>query len=463
MKRIIDILYFILIIFLFYFTKGNNMFLLTISFSLYLIYSSLFSTIKIEKYNNKKLFKYSIISMSIIFLIIILISYLLGLLINIKGTILVNLSMCIYLYTNIIMKLEMEYYNKNIMNIYKLINIILVFVSIILLYKVFKFDNYVNICILYLINIINFIFFNIMFSIFNRKINKVENKINYIKEIKNIIISDKVITIFNITKSSYLYFSIIILYYILINKYNYSYDVVGEYITYIYLYGISIIYFIYKILNNIYINSFNELKNKIINKEEYNIYNFINKIINISLSLTILLVIISKPLNNLLFNGSNINIILSVCYILFFYILFDVILNINIICNKNKIIFITLLTGLFISLVFGVPIIDATYRMGYNLVSGSLFSIILGLIISIILGIIFIKNKLKLSLLDNFNNILNIIYSNIIYSLVLVLFTFIIKVDINSVIKSIFVILFYLIITIIFYILKLKLIKKRVQ
>ena len=463
MKKIIDILYFILIIFLFYFTKGNNMFLLTISFSLYLIYSSLFSTIKIEKYNNKKLFKYSIISVSIIFLILILISYLLGLLINIKGTILVNISMCIYLYTNIIMKLEMEYYNKNIMNIYKLINIISVFISIVLLYKVFKFDNYINICILYLINIINFIFFNVMFSIFNRKTNKVENKINYIKEIKNIIISDKVITIFNITKSSYLYFSIIILYYILINKYNYSYDVVGKYITYIYLYGISIIYFIYKIINNIYINSFNELKSKIINKEEYNIYNFINKIINISLSLTILLVIISRPLNNLLFNGSNINIILSVCYILFFYILFDIILNINIICNKNKIIFITLLTGLFISLLFSIPIIDATYRMGYNLVSGSLFSIILGLIISIILGIIFIKNKLKLSLLDNFNNILNIIYSNIIYSLVLVLFTFIIKVDINSIIKSIFVILFYLIISVIFYILKLKLIKKRVQ
>ena len=262
MKRIIDILYFIIIVFLFYFTKGNNMFLLTISFSLYLIYSSLFSTIKIEKYNNKNLFKYSIISVSIIFLILILIGCLLGLLINIKDIIFVNISMCIYLYTNIIMKLEMEYYNKNIMNIYKLINIILVFISIILLYKVFKFDNYINICILYLINIINFIFFNIMFSIFNRKINKVENKINYIKKIKNIIISDKVITIFNITKSSYLYFSIIILYYILINKYNYSYDVVGEYITYIYLYGINIIYFIYKNINNIYINSFNELKNK---------------------------------------------------------------------------------------------------------------------------------------------------------------------------------------------------------
>lgn len=462
MKKIINILYFILIIFLFYFTKGNNMFLLTMSFSLYLIFNSLFCTIKIEKFKNKNILNYYIIILSIIFLILLLISYLLGFFIDIRGIKLVNVSMCIYLYTNLIIKLEMGYYNKNI-NIYRLINIFLVLICIVLLYRVFDFDNYINISILYLINIINFIFYNIMFSIFNRKTNKVENKINYIKEIKNIIISDKVITIFNITKSSYLYFSIIILYYILINKYNYSYDVVGEYITYIYLYGISIIYFIYKIINNIYINSFNELKSKIINKEEYNIYNFINKIINISLSLTILLVIISKPLNNLLFNGSNINIILSVCYILLFYVLFDVILNINIICNKNKIIFITLLTGLFISLVFSIPIIDATYRMGYNLVSGSLFSIILGLIISIILGIIFIKNKLKLSLLDNFNNILNIIYSNIIYSLVLVLFTFIIKVDINSIIKSIFVILFYLIITIIFYILKLKLIKKRVQ
>lgn len=479
MKKIINILYFLLMIFLFYFTKDSNMLLFTMSFSMFIIFSSLFSSTsikdKINKFNNNKyyyssnrVFKYTIIFISIIISILMLISYLFSLLINIKGITLVNICMCIYLYTNIIMKIEGEYINNKIINIYNIINIILVFISIILLYKVFHFDNYINICILYLINIINFIFFNIMFYIFIFRKNKYvkkreENKINYIKEVKDCLITDKINTIFNIIKSSYIYFSIIILYFILINKYNYSYDTIGNYITSIYLYGISVIYFIYKIINNIYIDSFNELKNKIINKNEYNIYNFINKIINITISLMVLLIIISKPINNILFNGSTINIILDVSYLLFFYIFYEVIININMICNKEKNVIIILLIGLVISLITSIPIINSSYRMGYNLVSGSIMSIILGITISTIIGIILIRNKLKLSLLDNFNNILNIIYSNIIYTLILVLFTFIVKVDIDKIFNSILIIIFYIFISIVFYIIKKKLINKRVQ
>lgn len=479
MKKIINILYFLLMIFLFYFTKGSNMLLFTMSFSMFIIFSSLFSSTsikdKINKFNNNKyyyssnkVFKYTIIFISIIILILMLISYLFSLLININGISLVNICMCIYLYTNVIMKIEGEYINSKIIDIYKVINIILVFISIILLYKVFHFDNYINICILYLINIINFIFFNIMFYIFifrkNKHVKKrEENKINYIKEAKNCLITNKINTIFIIIKSSYIYFSIVILYFILINKYNYSYDTIGNYITSIYLYGIGVIYFIYKIINNIYIDSFNELKNKIINKNEYNIYNFINKIINVTISLMVLLIIISKPINNILFNGSTINIILDVSYLLFFYIFYEVIININMICNKEKNVVIILLIGLVISLITSIPIINSSYRMGYNLVSGSIMSIILGITISTIIGIILIRNKLKLSLLDNFNNILNIIYSNIIYTLILVLFTFIVKVDIDKIFNSVLVIIFYIFISIVFYIIKKKLINKRVQ
>ena len=479
MKKIINILYFLLMIFLFYFTKDSNMLLFTMSFSMFIIFSSLFSSTsikdKINKFNNNKyyyssnrVFKYTIIFISIIILMLMLISYLFSLLINIKGISLVNICMCIYLYTNVIMKIEGEYINSKIIDIYKVINIILVFISIILLYKVFHFDNYINICILYLINIINFIFFNIMFYIFIFRKNKYikkreENKINYIKEVKDCLITNKINTIYNIIKSSYIYFSIVILYFILINKYNYSYDTIGNYITSIYLYGMSVIYFIYKIINNIYIDSFNELKNKIINRNEYNIYNFINKIINVTISLMVLLIIISKPINNILFNGSTINIILDVSYLLFFYIFYEVIININMICNKEKNVIIILLIGLAISLITSIPIINSSYRMGYNLVSGSIMSIILGITISTIIGIILIRNKLKLSLLDNFNNILNIIYSNIIYTLILVLFTFIVKVDIDKIFNSILVIIFYIFISIVFYIIKKKLINKRVQ
>lgn len=487
MKKISNIISFLLLILLYNFTKDCNMFLLTLSFSMLIIYTSIFSTTSIKSkletlYNKKyyysinKIFKNSIILVTIITLVLTLISYLTSLLINIKGLSIVNISMCVYLLTSTIIKLEGEYISiikskklgNNLLNIYNIVNNILLLITIILLYKVFKLENYLNISILYLISLIPFIIINILIYIFVFKNKKEvqkreENKLNYIKETKKILVTNKISTIFNIIQSSYIYLIIVILYFILTNKYNYNYDTIGIYITSIYFYGINTIYFIYKIIKSIYIDKFNEIKDKIINKENYNLINIINKIVSLSISLTILLIIISKPLNNLLFNNKDMNIILNVSYILVFYILYNLIINLNIICNKEKNIIITLFTGLIITLITSIPIINSSYRMGYNLVGGSLISIILGITISIIIGIILIKKKLKLSLLNNFNDILNMIYENIIYSLVLVLFTFIVKVNINSIIKSILVIIFYIFITIIFYITKEKITKKKVQ
>lgn len=487
MKKISNIISFLLLILLYNFTKDSNMFLLTLSFSMLIIYTSIFSTTSIKSkletlYNKKyyysinKIFKNSIILVTIITLVLTLISYLTSLLINIKGLPIVNISMCIYLLTSTIIKLEGEYISiiknkklgNNLLNIYNIVNNILLLITIILLYKVFKLENYLNISILYLISLIPFIIINILIYIFIFKNKKEiqkreENKLNYIKETKKILVTNKISTIFNIIQSSYIYLIIVILYFILTNKYNYNYDTIGIYITSIYFYGINTIYFIYKIIKSIYIDKFNEIKDKIINKENYNLINIINKIVSLSISLTILLIIISKPLNNLLFNNKDMNIILNVSYILVFYILYNLIINLNIICNKEKNIIITLFTGLIITLITSIPIINSSYRMGYNLVGGSLISIILGITISIIIGIILIKKKLKLSLLNNFNDILNMIYENIIYSLVLVLFTFIVKVNIDSIIKSILVIIFYIFITIVFYITKEKITNKKVQ
>lgn len=486
MKKVIYLLYFILLMILYHFTRNTNIFLLTISFSLLLLFNSIFSTMNIKNkiqeyydnkyyYSNKKILKGSIIFIGIITIILMLISYLIGLLINIKGITLVNISMCIYIFTNNIIKLESEYFSiekykklgNNLINVYKITNIILTIITIIILYKVLNLDNYINISILYLISLLPFIIFNLLFYFIIFKNNKCskkreENIINYIKVIKKSIITNKIKVLYSIITSSYFYTSIIMLYFLLINKYNYTYDVVGTYITNTYLYGLIIIYFIYLFIKNNYIDKFNMLLDKIKNKEDYNIYNFINKITNVTLSITILLIIISKPLNNIIFNNE-INIILNVSYILFFYILYSIIIKISMICNKSKNIFITLLIGLIISIITNIPIINSSYRMGYDMASGSLISIILGFIISTIIGIILINKKLKLSLINNFNDILNIIYENIIYSLILILFTFIIKVNVTSITKSILVIIFYIFITIIFYIIKRKIINKRVQ
>ncbi len=487
MKKILNLLYFILLILSYYLTKNTNMFLLTISFSLLIIYSGIFSTMSIKKrleslydkkyyYSMNKIFKGSILLIGIIGLVLAAISYLIGLLLNIKGIFIVSISMCLYLITKEIINIEGEYlsvikYKKlgnNLNDIYKFVNTILLIIGIILLYKVFNLDNYINISILYLISVVTFIVFNILFYIFIFKKNKYvkkreENKINYIKEVKRILATNRMATTASIIQGSYIYLSIVILYFILINKYNYSYDTVGMYITNIYFYGISVVYIIYKIIENIYEDKFNEIKNKINNKEECNIYNFINKIVMSTMTTTIIMIIVAKPLNNLLFNNQDINIVLNVSYLLLFYVLYITTTKISMICNKEKNVFIVLLVGVLVTLMTSIPLIDASYRMGYNLVGGSLISIILGFSVSTIIYIILINKKLKLSLLDNFNNILNIIYESIIYALFLVLFTFIVKVDINGIIRSILVILFYIFISIMFYIVKEKIIGKRVQ
>lgn len=487
MKKILNLLYFILLILSYYLTKNTNMFLLTISFSLLIIYSGIFSTMSIKKrleslydkkyyYSMNKIFKGSILLIGIIGLVLAAISYLIGLLLNIKGIFIVSISMCLYLITKEIINIEGEYlsvikYKKlgnNLNDIYKFVNTILLIIGIILLYKVFNLDNYINISILYLISVVTFIVFNILFYIFIFKKNKYvkkreENKINYIKEVKRILATNRMATTASIIQGSYIYLSIVILYFILINKYNYSYDTVGMYITNIYFYGISVVYIIYKIIENIYEDKFNEIKNKINNKEECNIYNFINKIVMSTMTTTIIMIIVAKPLNNLLFNNQDINIVLNVSYLLLFYVLYITTTKISMICNKEKNVLIVLLVGVLVTLMTSIPLIDASYRMGYNLVGGSLISIILGFSVSTIIYIILINKKLKLSLLDNFNNILNIIYESIIYALFLVLFTFIVKVDINGIIRSILVILFYIFISIMFYIVKEKIIGKRVQ
>ena len=119
MKKISNIISFLLLILLYNFTKDSNMFLLTLSFSMLIIYTSIFSTTSIKSkletlYNKKyyysinKIFKNSIILVTIITLVLTLISYLTSLLINIKGLSIVNISMCVYLLTSIIIKLEGE-------------------------------------------------------------------------------------------------------------------------------------------------------------------------------------------------------------------------------------------------------------------------------------------------------------------------------------------------------------------
>lgn len=464
MKKKVNIIYllFILFIILFsYITKNSNIIALVISSSLGILIYNTFSKISInnvlEKYKNKyKIYKISIIATSIIFTIFTLLSFLLGNIISIEGLNIVNIVAVLFILTIILIKLTGVYLEKinykklgnKLLSIYELLIIIISSITSILLYKVFNLKDYINIIILYSVNIIIFLIIMLLLYIFifRKNKNKVKEKYNYKELIKNIFNIDNNIVIYSIIKESYIYTSIIVLYYILINKYNYSYKSTSIIITNIYFYGI------------IFIKYINYLLKKYLDFN-YNDFNkYIVKIINYLLSICILLMIISGPICRLLFNTNN--FLFDLIILLFFYTLYGYVIDTSIKVNNNKINKISLLSGLIIKLIFEIPLINANYRMGYNLSFGGILSIIIGMTISIIISIIFINKKLKINILDNFNNILNIIYQNIILCLILILFTLIVKVDTQGIISSILVIIFYIFITILFYIIR-KLINKK--
>lgn len=488
MEKYVKWLFFFFVILLCHITKSNNLFLLTISFSLLMIFYNLFSCNNfkniLSNYHDKKyyhsrdkLFKYFVSFVFVIMLFLGLFSYLLGNIMGIYKLGVVNITSIIFLFFLIVTRITGEYLEvighkkigSNLFSVFLFVTIIVDLVGAILTFNIFKLDDYFGVMSLYLGSVLTFILlFTILYFKIFRKMKRNtyrdnrELKINYFKEIKNIFIKDTTIVVFNIIKPFYIYFSIVILYYLLINKYGYNYDEVGQIITDTYFFGIIVFYFIYLVMRSFYINNIEDLINEIKNKnKKINVMfnNLINKVVDLSLMICIVLSVISGPINLLLFDN-NYNVVLILVPFLLFYILYNVVVRINLVCNKSKTVLIIILLGACVKMIFEVGFIATVYRMGYSLIFGSIISSVLGFTISIIIGLFFTQRRLKISYLENFTNILNIIYDNLLFCAILVLFTLVVKVNTDTILSSILVILFYLMVSTLLIFIKKRLKKK---
>ena len=271
MEKYVKWLFFFFVILLCHITKSNNLFLLTISFSLLMIFYNLFSCNNfkniLSNYHDKKyyhsrdkLFKYFVSFVFVIMLFLGLFSYLLGNIMGIYKLGVVNITSIIFLFFLIVTRITGEYLEvighkkigSNLFSVFLFVTIIVDLVGAILTFNIFKLDDYFGVMSLYLGSVLTFILlFTILYFKIFRKMKRNtyrdnrELKINYFKEIKNIFIKDTTIVVFNIIKPFYIYFSIVILYYLLINKYGYNYDEVGQIIKHNINFFILIFYFIY--------------------------------------------------------------------------------------------------------------------------------------------------------------------------------------------------------------------------
>ena len=465
-RLIIETIKLFTLIILYYIVGSKSIFLYVLSLSLYNIFTSCFNHITLSNtlkklssiQNKQKMYQYTLLTISIISLLFLLlgicISDIINILLNINNILPVFIMMGLSIITKPLVKLTTEYiesinYNKKYSifeNIYYILDNLLLLIVAIFTFRVFKVNINVAVSLLYLSKIISAIIVIVLLYLTNNqkhKLNQPIEKINYQKEIKKILVKDSYKSLTSIIKNCYYYISIIILYLVLSTRYEYATALIEKNISFIYLYALGIINYIIYI-----IDSFNKtLPNNIsINSKIYN--NF-----KIMLPLTIIFSVISPLSCKIIFNNPNYSIYLSmVNFMAIFILLYD--LTYENIINK-KIMHITLFSGIITKALLIIPLINSFYRMGYNLVYGDIISTIIGMFLSVIINYIYLK-KVNKTKENYFEKVLDILYNNILLTIILILLQFIIPVDPESYFKSIGISIIYIVISIAFLSLKKK-------
>lgn len=479
---IIDIISILFIIPLYYLTKDNNIFLYTLSLYLYFILSSIFY--HVDSYSNLKnyydkeyiyslnaIFKYTNVGIFIInifmSIIIGLISLFLNNLFNIKGLVIVNIVMSMTLFIKPILKnvsnfVKIHNFNKlsnSIFDVYKIINLILLIIGGIICFKLLNIPDYVSVCVLYGINIISFGFVYLLcyLLVLSNKIKKKqykrrEERIDYKKEIINMLSNNINKSVVNVINYSYLYISIIVLYFILTNRYGYSYDRVSEVINNCYLYAIGIINIILIVVYYVKFDKINEIISKM-KDEKYNLIkldDFLISLFKLLLTIMVILSIISDSIWTVIFNNNNGYILYIFSNFGIFYILYTFVVMISVNNVSNKRLCIALLTGMVIKLILVVPLVSSLYRMGYNILYGDMLSNVISYIVVIILLIVSNSSKCKIDFISKFDRVLDIIYYNMILCVILLLFSLVVPVKVDGILEGIKVIIIYLIISFVY-------------
>lgn len=463
---------FLAIIPLYYIVGDKNLFVYVASICLYNIFLSCFNDISLKKrlkeidnsYKKHKIFKFSSIIMIILCLLFLIFGIIIGDLIEtflgVTDTFftffMMGLSLIITEYCNLCIDyFSASYTNKRINRLisnYHYGEIFLFLIISLISFRIFDAPVYISNGLLYLSNIIVRIFvlsLLFVFFKFNKKVNKEEKRfleVDYKKEFKEIFTNNFSLKMFSVIKNSYYYMSVIILYMILSIRYNYLLNDVSNIIVFIYFYGLYIMDFIVFLISYI-INYFNK-KEDWLNK----IYLTFDKLLTIS----IILGIISPFVCKIIFNSSDNSIYLMMLGIMAIFVSLYNLTFENI--KNDKILYISLILGIFAKLLLVIPLIDSFYRTGYNLIYGDIISTIIGMFISFIINYIYLKIKYKKEL--HLERILTILYENIILCILLVVIQFIIPVKSYGYFKSFILMIIYLVISIMFLKFKLQLKKK---
>lgn len=463
-NTIIKLLKVLSLIILYYISSKTSMFIYLTTLVLYNIYTSSFKHIKLKEKlkkidnNNQKinLLKYTSISICIITLIFMLLSLLISesinIFLNINKTLLPFLVMSICVITNPIINLIIEYLesiNKTkiatrLYYTYHLIELILFLLISVITLVFTKLPIHIISMLLYIPKIISFICVSLIFYLIilknQLKEDKEETKIEYIKEVKNILKNNIHNSMISVCKHGFFYISIIVLYLVLSTRYSYDINEIENDIVFIYLYGINVI------------NLTIEITLKYIEEKNNNIIMQIIEVFKYLFTNAIIITITAPLICKLIFNQSSNSIYIAMLgFLSIFIALFKK--TFKHIKNK-KIVYISLLVGIFSKMILIVPLINSFYRMGYNLIYGDIASTIISMFLSITINYIYLQNKYKKEKI--LEKILTTLYENMILCILLIITQFIIPIKTENYIITLLIFLVYITISLMFFKMKKK-------
>jgi len=261
-----------------------------------------------------------------------------------------------------------------------------------------------------------------------------------------------------VIKYSYLYISIIVLYFILKNRYGYNYLKVSDVINNCYFYAIGLINVMLFIISYIESDRIDKIKENISKKryEFVNLDDYIIRLFKILLTVIVVFSIISDAVWTFIFNNDNGYILFMFSNLGVFYIMYSIIVKLSIGNVSDKKMYIALISGLIVKVILVVPLISSLYRMGYNLLYGDMLSSLIAYLVVIILLIINNCKKCRVDFIKKFDKILNIIYYNIILCVILLLFSLVVPVKVNGRVEGLKVVIIYLFVSLIYIIIRKK-------
>ncbi len=333
--------------------------------------------------------------------------------------------------------------------------------SLVIIDNIFHVINYSLVIFIYISQLVSFVIILIccFIRIRNKNIftlnsqegfNKLRLKV-LLKKIKKILSNNFVTSLRKMIYLSYYYLSIVIVSYLLLFKFNYDFQETCFVIADIYFYNFLFILITIGLIIYFFKDKIAEVINNIKNKEDdIHIDVFFLKLVKNIIPITILMCVLSGPILRFLFNSDNYSIFMFFVWVLPFLILYLVSEKFLEVSLKKKMVYLYLCFGIFMKLVLIVPLINAFYRMGYSFIYGDILSTIIGLFSSFIISIIYFNKKYKINFTKNFEKLLNIIYDNIVLSLILIVTSVIVPLVVSTRLQAIYVLLIYIIVYIVF-------------